>query len=335
MKKFFCSFLISLAVLISLVGCNSSNNNDEVSSEASSTITENTSIKSYYTGNVCTKEQNNEPAFMVMIENSKAARPQSGLSDADIIYETSAEGGIPRFIALFHNNYPSTIGPVRSVRPYFLNIAEEFDLPFAHCGGSEEALNTISKNSTIKSINEISNGSYFWRDNSRQSPHNLYTSSDNIKKYIKEHNWNESKPSFFQFDSSYFNDNNLKTANNINIAVNSSYNTSYVYDNGVYKKFMDGSEAIDANNNSALSFSNIIIQKTNITTQSDNKHLNIDLIGKGNGYLLSQGKVCNITWEKSSKYKRTLLFDEKGKELPLSTGKTIWHIVDKSTKITM
>ena len=337
MKKFVFTMLTSLAITISLTACDMSSlpsdKNNEDTKEVSSTAVEETSAKSYYTGKDCTNEENDEPAFMVMIENSKAARPQSGLSDADIVFETSAEGGIPRFIALFHGTYPNTIGPVRSVRPYFLNIAKEFNLPVAHCGGSAEALQTIASNNSIESINEISNGSYFWRDNSRKAPHNLYTSSENIKKYIKEHNWVQSKPTFFNFDSSYFNDEKLRSSNNINITINSSYNTSYVYDNGVYKKSMDNADTIDTNTNTALNFSNIIIQKTNITVQSDNNHLNIDQVGEGQGYLISQGKVCDITWKKSSENDRTILYDKDGKEVSLSPGKTIWHIVDKKTKI--
>lgn len=108
-----------------------------------------------YTGNILESDSIDNIPFMCIIENSRAARPQSGLSEADIVYETMAEAGIPRFLAVFYENSPEVIGPVRSVRPYFLDISKEHDLPFAHCGGSAEALATISSDESLNSINEI------------------------------------------------------------------------------------------------------------------------------------------------------------------------------------
>ena len=62
------------------------------------------------------------PYYGVMIENYVDARPQTGLDKADIVYEALAEGGITRFIAIFHDNIPTVAGPVRSARPYFVSI---------------------------------------------------------------------------------------------------------------------------------------------------------------------------------------------------------------------
>lgn len=328
MKKF-----ILAIVLLSffLVSCE----NKSIPSESTSKADSPQKYYSYYTGKECSESDNDKPSFMAMVENSSQARPQSGLSSADIIYETSAEGGIPRFIALFHDNSPEVIGPIRSVRPYFIDIANEFNLPFAHCGESEDALNRIAKDKNLISINEIAEGSYFNRDNKRKSPHNLYTSSSNINKYISDKNIKIKNKPFLSFDSDYYKDSTFPKANGLSITVNKGYNTSYTYKDGLYSKSMDSKEAIDALNNSQLTFSNIIIQKTNITLINDNLHLNIDIIGKGDGYVLSQGKVIDVTWEKASNDSRTILYDKSGNKVPLSPGKTIWHIIDKKTDMSI
>ncbi|WP_278320958.1 DUF3048 domain-containing protein [Clostridium tetanomorphum] len=125
--------------------------------------------------------------FMVIVENSKDARPQSGLVDADIVYETMAEGGIPRFIALYHKKDSDKIGPVRSARPYFLDIAKENNLPFAHCGYSEEAKDIISKEN-LPSLNEFDYEKAYWRDKNRKYEHSLYTSSSKLRELLKEKN---------------------------------------------------------------------------------------------------------------------------------------------------
>lgn len=333
MKKIFMAILFAITLFTLLLGCQKKTTTiDDVSSEK---ISEPSTFYSYYTGEECSESSNDEIPFMVMIENSSAARPQSGLSQADIIYETSVEAGIPRFIALFHRNSPSIIGPVRSVRPYFISIAKEQDLPFAHCGGSAEALNTISNTPSLKSINEIINGSYFWRDNSKAAPHNLYTSAENIKKYITDKGFKVTKSPFLTFDSLFYNNEDLKSIKNLSIMINKYYNTSYTYDEGLYIKSMDGKESIDTYNSAVLTFSNIVIQKTSIVQSADNVHLDIKLVGEGDGYVLSKGKLLAINWSKSSDASRTILYDGEGNEIPLSPGKTIWHIIDNSTSLTL
>lgn len=270
---------------------------------------------------------------MVMVENSPSARPQSGLSQADIIYETSAEGGIPRFMALFHSQSPSIIGPVRSVRPYYITLSRENSLPFAHCGGSLDALNEIKQDNSIMSINEISKEHYFWRDSTRKAPHNLYTSSEKIRSFISTTNWDVKSKNFSTFDNEYYNSNDYKTCDNILITINNHYNTSYTYNNNVYTKYMDGEKAWDMAYESPLEFSNVIIQKTDIKLGEDGLHLDINMIGEGDGLLLSNGKILDIKWKKYSELSETKIYDMNGNELPLATGKTIWHIVDNKTSI--
>lgn len=320
--------LLSLLTLLNLSSC--AKKNDDVDT-ISSVIECKSTILSNYTG-LPINEINNTP-FLVMVENSQNARPQSGLSYADIVYETSAEGGIPRFMALFSSNLPEKIGPVRSVRQYFINISTERQLPFAHCGGSAEALTTISNNSKIMSINEIYNPKYFWRDTTRVAPHNLYTSSDNVKSYIEDNNFIYTPSLFLKFSKSFYDTNILTEANNIDIKVNKLYSTSYKYNNGKYTKYMDGVLATEAINNKALEFTNIVIQKTNITLQTDGNHLDIDLLGKGSGYVISNGKSIEITWEKDSYNDQTKLYDKNHNEIPLTPGNTIWNIIDNTSPV--
>jgi hypothetical protein len=328
MKKLLTVILLAITLSALILGCEKKNISiDDISEKKYSKTSP---FYSYYTGEECSDSANDEIPFMVMVENSSQARPQIGLSQADIIYETSAEAGIPRFIALFHKNSPSVIGPVRSVRPYFISIAKEYGLPFAHCGGSSEALTAISNTSTLKSINEITNGSYFWRDPSKAAPHNLYTSSENIKKYITDKGLEITKSPFITFDSIFYDNKEFKTSNSLRIVINKYYNTSYTYNEGLYTKAMDDKQSIDSYNNTPLTFSNIVIQKTSIIQSADNVHLDIKLLGTGGGYVLSKGKVIDITWSKSSDDSRTILYDKDHNEIPLSPGKTIWHIIDNS-----
>lgn len=333
MRKKFLLSILSIFIISTLTSCSSLESIESNSKNISEITQKEDTFKYPFTGIKTNEDPQKKTPYMVVVENSKASRPQSGLSFADIVYETSAEGGIPRFIAIYHSNTASKIGPVRSIRPYFLTISKEYILPIAHCGGSKEALNEVKKDSSIMSINEMTNGKYYYRDTKRKAPHNLYTSSETILQAINDKKYNLKAESSLKFDNEFFN-NDLKQALNITIKPNNVYETSYIFKNGTYTKFMDGEVAKDAITNSPLTFTNIVVQKTDITLQTDNSHLNIDLVNSGEGYVFSNGKVIEMKWSKNSQYDNTKLYDLDGNEIALSEGNTIWNIVDSQSKIT-
>ncbi|SHE41953.1 DUF3048 domain-containing protein [Clostridium fallax] len=286
-----------------------------------------------YSGSLLNDNSKNNIPFMAIIENSKAARPQSGLSQAEIVYETLAEGGIPRFLALFYKNQPNKIGPIRSIRPYFLDISNEYNLPIAHCGGSEEALASISSDTSSKTIDEIKNASYFWRENKLSPPHNLFTSSDKITKYISEKKIKYDTFSPIIFDDEFWKNNKSSSCTSLYLKQSSGYNTSYKYKDNKYYKFMDGKEAIDSLNNKPLSFDNIVIQKAKTKVKDDKGHLEINFIGEGDAFVISKGKVQNVKWKKKDKNSSTELLDKNNNKIPLSSGHTIWHIIDPEVNL--
>lgn len=120
-------------------------------------------------------------AVLVMIDNHAAARPQSGLQAADAVFEAVAEGGITRFLAVFQSRPAERIGPVRSARPYFVEIAKGFDSLYAHAGGSDDAYRAIRRLG-VADLDEIHGGAGagFRRDPSRSAPHNLYTDTGRL-----------------------------------------------------------------------------------------------------------------------------------------------------------
>ena len=120
----------------------------------------------------------NPPLFAVQVENMVDARPLSGVARANLVYETLAEAGITRLLAIYTaDDTVSEIGPVRSARAYYVDWASEFGALYAHSGGSPEALSLIP-NYNVLDLNEFANGRFFWRSSSRYAPHNLYTSTE-------------------------------------------------------------------------------------------------------------------------------------------------------------
>ncbi|MEK6265462.1 MAG: DUF3048 domain-containing protein [Clostridium sp.] len=285
-----------------------------------------------YTGEEVEKESLDNIAFLAIVENSAAARPQSGLNAADIIYETVAEGGITRFVALFQKNTSEKIGPIRSARPYFLDISKEYNLPFAHCGGSAEALTEI-KNENLMSLNEFAYASTYSRDNERKAPHNLYTSTEKLIELIKTKNYIKEPTVKLKFDKVYWDSDKLTSTTDVLLKINKSYSTRYTYENGLYLKSMASKSAINKEDNTPLTTKNIVVQFTSMKLQADGYRLDIDLVGQGDGYVISNGKSVKMHWSKKDSNSQTLLTDEAGTELPLNPGNTWWNIVDKSTVV--
>jgi hypothetical protein len=285
-----------------------------------------------YTGEEVNKEILDNIAVLAIVENSINARPQSGLNAADIVYETLAEGGIPRFIALFQKNKAEKVGPIRSARSYFLDISKEYNLPFAHCGGSEEALVKI-KNENLMSMNEMTYSSPYWRDKERNAPHNLYTSTEKLRELVKTKNFIKTPTVKLKFDKSYWDSNKLSPATEVFLKINKFYNTSYTYKDGVYLKSMDGKSSTNKEDKLPLAFKNIVVQITSIKIQADGDHLDIALVGEGEGYVISNGKFTKMHWSKKDATSQTILTNEQGNDLPLIPGNTWWNIVDKSTVI--
>lgn len=131
---------------------------------------------------------------LVSIDNHPDARPQAGLTTADLVYEVPAEGGITRLLALFITQRPERVGPVRSSRHYFLDLAAEWDALYVHAGGSPQHYARIGASGLddldgVRSDPRGGGQRVFTRDNGRAKPHNLYASLPVALAAAEERGW--------------------------------------------------------------------------------------------------------------------------------------------------
>lgn len=236
---------------------------------------------------------------MVIIENHSQARPQTGLDKADIVYEMLAEGGITRFAAFYQSQYPETVGPVRSIRPYFIRLSEGYDAYIVHAGWSPEAQQIILKEK-LPSINGLSlEPTYFWRVKERKAPHNLYTNFNLILAAAKKLNYRE-ESEFPSYTFLHATDEIAgENAANIKIRYNSSYTVSYAYDENtqLYVRSMNGEVHKDAATNENITATNIMVIQTKHQVLDNEGRLAIDITSGGKGYLFQRGKALEITWK--------------------------------------
>src|SRR5262245_56343791 len=138
------------------------------------------------TGQLVTPAVARRHPMAVMIDDLRPARPQSGLSQADVVWQAPAEGGIPRYMAIFQTELPKAIGPVRSSRYYYITWAAEWRALYAHAGGSPQALDVLRRRGPgqyVYNADEFRWGTrYFHRIRTRFAPHNLYTEGSSLRK---------------------------------------------------------------------------------------------------------------------------------------------------------
>ena len=276
---------------------------------------------------------NNKPVIGVMIENSEYARPQSGLSQASVVYEAIAEGGITRFLALFQDTNPADIGPIRSVRPYYLQWALGFDASIAHVGGSPEALNDI-KSWGAKDLDQFFNGGAYHRIGSRDAPHNVYTAVDTLTELSIAKGYTAS--TFIPWLRKANAAAKQVTARSIDLTLSGPiYNVHYDYDaaTNTYKRSEAGAPHLDANGSVQISPKVVIGLVTPYGIQSDGKHSDYGTTGAGVAYIFQDGIQTVGQWHKADDKAALSFTDAAGQPLPLNTGQTWLTAVSSADKI--
>jgi len=295
----------------------------------------------------------------VMIENSIDARPQSGLSGADTIYEAVAEGGITRFLAIFYCQDAGQVGPVRSARTYFVDFASEYaDFPlYAHVGGANQpgpadALGQLDTYgwSNYNDLNQFSIGfPTFWRDYDRlpnvATEHTMYSSVDKLLDYAKttrkltnvDENGKSWDTNFIPYK--FVDDAPLSqrsTSQSIHLefwqSAGSGYNVDWTYDpkTNLYARANGGKPHMDKDTGKQLAAKNVVVLEMVQDDANDgyvaNDHLLFQDKGTGKAVIFKDGKRINGTWEKDKRTSRTIVTDASGSEIKFDRG-LIWFEV--------
>lgn len=294
----------------------------------------------------------------VMIENHEEARPQSGMSFADIVYEAVAEGGITRFLLVYYCRDAGIVGPVRSARTYFLDFISEYgDYPlYAHVGGA----NSAGPADALGQIQEYGWGSYndlnqfsigfptFYRDYERlgrtvATEHTMYSTTEGLWEEGKSrgltnkdkdgNSWDEDfKPYIFKEDASTSDRPTSQTISFNFWEGYGAYAVEWKYDpsTNTYLRNNGGKPHVDFDTNKQLSTKNIAVLFMTERSANDgyqnNLHLLYGTTGTGKAKVFMDGDEIDATWSKKSRTSRLILEDAGGDEIKFDRG-VIWFEV--------
>ncbi|MBU2543442.1 DUF3048 domain-containing protein [Patescibacteria group bacterium] len=307
----------------------------------------------------------------VMIENHVQSRPQSGLSDADIVFEVIAEGGITRFMGLFYcgvQKYDTILAPIRSARTYFIDWASGFNQPlYAHVGGANlsgptDALGQLANYGWVgeNDLNQFSIGyPTFVRDYNRlegreiATEHTMVSSTEKLWDVAKKREWTNVSPERKvgrkvvggedwqkDFKPWKYQDSQPEAGSVTKISYEfwsgySDYFVEWEYDaeSNSYKRKMGGEDHIDLNTNEQIKASNVIVL---LTTEkgplNEKQHMLYGTTGTGDALIFKNGDVIKATWTKKTRTDELQFVDERGKQLLFARGLTWISVVNKTTK---
>ncbi|WNF36872.1 DUF3048 domain-containing protein [Bacillaceae bacterium IKA-2] len=262
-------------------------------------------------------------AFGVMIENSLSARPQSGLYQADVVYEVLAEASITRLLAFYHSEKPEIIGPVRSARDYNIHLNNGYKAIYVSAGGSPGAFAVI-QSGQVDYINGLSyDGRYLWRSKERKAPHNMYTNYENLIDAAEhaKHSLIAPVPAL-PFLEKDVNLEGKEKAVEISIIYGSSTNNvvyKYEQDNDQYIRIVGGEQNLDLETNNPVVIDNIFIVEMSHQVIDKQGRRAINTTSGGEGLLIQNGVYQRLQWKSVD-----------GQILPIHDGKIVGFVKGKT-----
>ena len=297
------------------------------------------------TGMPVTETVARRPVIAVMIDDQFRARPQSGLSQAGVVWQAPAEGGIPRYMALFQDTDPTSVGPVRSARYYFIAWAAEWRAVYVHSGGSPQALALLrssqGRGRVVYDADEFRyGGRYLYRLTTRSAPHNVYSDAKRIRALVKAVG---SKPMDYEAAWLFAPDAPLvDRPEGSRITVPYLANRiSYAYDrasNRWLRTVSGEGRQVDAGTSERIAPKNVVIMFMSFAPLRDGstKHrLEAQFTGKGTAWIATNGTTVKGTWRKASMTAPTMFYGADGKPATLTMGQTFVQVIPIGTKITV
>lgn len=330
---------LSLLVCFLLMGCSAKPNDPITGFKAVDPIaylsTGKAETTSVFTGK--TKYGNTYEAVGVMFENTKEARPHSGISLADVVYEISVDGwAISRFLGIFSSTFPTKVGPVRSARFPFVRVIREWDIAFTHYGAGQTGEGNVlplirSTPFPVRFDGHTGlNDQYFSRDPARYAPHNAYWNAKAALEMIPEI---EVKRHFTFDKNAYYAGTSV---HKLDLRYSSTNRVSYEYlpEEHRYARFINEAPMMDAYTKQQVKVTNIIVQHAPHHAVEAVKYVIVEFEGSGVAEYFIDGTYLKGTWKKPKEGEPTTFYDDKGEEIKLLPGNTWIQVVHPDIAIT-
>lgn len=274
----------------------------------------------------------------VKIENSPAARPQTGLDQADVVYEMIAEGGITRFHALFQSLVPPVVGPVRSCRPPDLYLVPQYHSLLAHVGGPKAVRDILADKTRFNDMDQFFNPAPYWRNSKRAAPHNMYLDITKLRGYATSKRGYAASETVTGLEFARASVVATPSVTLLTVPMSSSNKVQWRYDAATrtYARSINGKAHTDAVSGKQLTARNVVVLWVRIKPYPGDKHdvVDIGLSGSGRASAFIGGQRFDGTWEAGTDAPPRLKGAD-GKPIRLDPGNTWFQVIGSTQSIVM
>lgn len=273
----------------------------------------------------------------VMVDDQQDARPQSGFNAASVVIQAPAEGGIPRYMLVFQQQIPASVGPIRSARQYFVEWAAGWNAMYVHHGGSPQALATLAASGHGQLVWNADgfrwSPTYLWRIPQRAAPHNVYTDGKHLRALERRIGVpDEPIAADWTFETT---DGTVRPLSNTITVVYPAESVRFVYDAGrnVYLRYIAGSKKAqrDAADGNLVTPTNVVVVRMHfgplLNSNPKKKRLEAADVGTGDAWISTGGRSIHGTWRKAAVDAPLLFFDEAGQPVALQPGQTFIEVI--------
>ena len=251
------------------------------------------------------------PALSGKIDNHPSARPQVGLDEADIVFEELVEGGLTRYIAVWHSSLPAEIGPVRSVRPMDPEIVSPFGGVFAYSGGQVRFIQMMQEAPVYNAIHgQPDTEDTFYRTSAKVAPHNVL-----VKAPKRQFAYAPSVE-----ESTAVVAGSPLTSMNPRFSGFSSPTWEWDGTQGVFLRFQTNGAADSASSGTQIFATNVVVLQVGIDVVEDIPTTR--LVNQGKGWIATGGSILEINWFKATPESPIILTTDDGEEVRLGVGNT-------------
>lgn len=263
------------------------------------------------------------PSLSAKIDNHPSARPQVGLGLADIVFEELVEGGLTRYVAVWHSELPPEIGPVRSVRPMDPEIVSPFGGVFAYSGGQVRFIQMMQQAPVYNAIHgQPDTEETFYRTSAKVAPHNVLVKAPDL---IGQHLDLVAPGQQFSYASDPASSTAVAAGNEvkkINPRFSGFSSPTWEWDEAeqAFVRFQTNGAADSASSGEQLTADNILVLQVSIEVVEDIPTTR--LVSQGSGWIATGGFVEEILWAKTAPESKILLTTTSGDSVLLGVGNT-------------
>ncbi len=285
----------------------------------------------------------------IVTPNDYNALPQHGIGSADMVYEIEAEGGITRCLGMYTDlTFEGKIGPIRSARTYFNNVAVSYDAPIVHCGGSPGGRkgrydDTSDRIKKWRHIDEMYYSSYFYRDSERSNAgyafeYTLFTKGEKLLACMKDKKYS-TKVEDIDYGLNFADETAAaggEQAASVKITFRGGKTTTMTLNEstGLYEAYQHSRNWVDGNTGDVLAFRNLLVLKAEQWHDDSGYRTYYDLIGEGEGHFVCDGKIVPIKWSREKLKGPFSYTTMDGKPITLGVGKTYVAIASLNGTVT-